>query len=240
MWYYKILKDDNKKISKKETCDFIDRLAMGCAYYCYKFISDSVNKDKSYTLYTLEIEAKKDVRQAMNNLYRYKADIKKRYPDLFVQKGQCVYTCVDNSKDSFERRALSNKSRYLFRVKHLAKIILSVRNRKINKIFWITKEGKAKYNVNNLTEMINSKLEKIGMKKLDCRTVYRYLKEVGEMIGKSADELYKEIKEKDGIIKASIQGSIHIGIFILEYFGTHLNMTTTPLGFAEYMFAKAG
>lgn len=124
------------------TNDFIDILSDGCAYFCYRHVLRDSHEDMNYQLISLKAWAEGEIMIALSDIikYKHKASKTPRIKDMFVKKGESVYTCLDKNLDSNTRRWMANKSRKLNRVKMLSKIIFSARNRNINKIYKVTKK----------------------------------------------------------------------------------------------------
>ena len=203
------------------TKDFIDILSDGCAYFCYRHVLRDSHEDMNYQLISLKAWAEGEIMIALSDIikYKHKASKTPRIKDMFVKKGESVYTCLDKSLDSNTRRRMANKSRKLNRVKMLSKIIFSARNRNINKIYKVTKKRTVKFNVSYLMDRLNIKLSKEGMMLISQRTVYRMIKEVLSMCCKTISDLYDEVKKNNGIVNTKDRKNVTIGHLRLSYRG---------------------
>jgi hypothetical protein len=203
------------------TNDFIDILSDGCAYFCYRHVLRDSHEDMNYQLISLKAWAEGEIMIALSDIikYKHKASKTPRIKDMFVKKGESVYTCLDKNLDSNTRRWMANKSRKLNRVKMLSKIIFSARNRNINKIYKVTKKRTVKFNVSYLMDRLNIKLSKEGMMLISQRTVYRMIKEVLSMCCKTISDLYDEVKKNNGIVNTKDRKNVTIGHLRLSYRG---------------------
>jgi hypothetical protein len=203
------------------TNDFIDILSDGCAYFCYRHVLRDSHEDMNYQLISLKAWAEGEIMIALSDIIKYKDKASKtpRIKDMFVKKGESVYTCLDKKLDSNTRRWMANKSRKLNRVKMLSKIIFSARNRNINKIYKVTKKRTVKFNVSYLMDRLNIKLSKEGMMLISQRTVYRMIKEVLSMCCKTISDLYDEVKKNNGIVNTKDRKNVTIGHLRLSYRG---------------------
>lgn len=203
------------------TNDFIDILSDGCAYFCYRHVLRDSHEDMNYQLISLKAWAEGEIMIALSDIikYNHKASKTPRIKDMFVKKGESVYTCLDKNLDSNTRRWMANKSRKLNRVKMLSKIIFSARNRNINKIYKVTKKRTVKFNVSYLMDRLNIKLSKEGMMRISQRTVYRMIKEVLSMCCKTISDLYDEVKKNNGIVNTKDRKNVTIGHLRLSYRG---------------------
>ena len=203
------------------TNDFIDILSDGCAYFCYRHVLRDSHEDMNYQLISLKAWAEGEIMIALSDIIKYKHRASKtpRIKDMFVKKGESVYTCLDKNLDSNTRRWMANKSRKLNRVKMLSKIIFSARNRNINKIYKVTKKRTVKFNVSYLMDRLNIKLSKEGMMLISQRTVYRMIKEVLSMCCKTISDLYDEVKKNNGIVNTKDRKNVTIGHLRLSYRG---------------------
>lgn len=208
------------------TKDFIDILSDGCAYFCYRHVLRDSHEDMNYQLISLKAWAEGEIMIALSDIikYKHKASKTPRIKDMFVKKGESVYTCLDKSLDSNTRRRMANKSRKLNRVKMLSKIIFSARNRNINKIYKVTKKRTVKFNVSYLMNRLNIKLSKEGMMLISQRTVYRMIKDVLSMCCKTISDLYDEVKKNNGIVNTKDRKSVTIGHLRLSYRGTIMHI----------------
>lgn len=208
------------------TKDFIDILSDGCAYFCYRHVLRDSHEDMNYQLISLKAWAEGEIMIALSDIikYKHKASKTPRIKDMFVKKGESVYTCLDKNLDSNTRRRMANKSRKLNRVKMLSKIIFSARNRNINKIYKVTKKRTVKFNVSYLMDRLNIKLSKEGMMLISQRTVYRMIKEVLSMCCKTISDLYDEVKKKNGIVNTKDRKNVNIGHLRLSYRGTIMHI----------------
>nr|DAJ22492.1 MAG TPA: hypothetical protein [Podoviridae sp. ctfN46] len=208
------------------TNDFIDILSDGCAYFCYRHVLRDSHEDMNYQLISLKAWAEGEIMIALSDIIKYKHRASKtpRIKDMFVKKGESVYTCLDKNLDSNTRRWMANKSRKLNRVKMLSKIIFSARNRNINKIYKVTKKRTVKFNVSYLMDRLNIKLSKEGMMLISQRTVYRMIKEVLSMCCKTISDLYDEVKKNNGIVNTKDRKNITIGHLRLSYRGTIMHI----------------
>lgn len=208
------------------TNDFIDILSDGCAYFCYRHVLRDSHEDMNYQLISLKAWAEGEIRIALSDIIKYKHRASKtpRIKDMFVKKGESVYTCLDKNIDSNTRRWMANKSRKLNRVKMLSKIIFSARNRNINKIYKVTKKRTIKFNVSYLMDRLNIKLSKEGMMLISQRTVYRMIKEVLSMCCKTISDLYDEVKKNNGIVNTKDRKNVTIGHLRLSYRGTIMHI----------------
>lgn len=203
------------------TNDFIDILSDGCAYFCYRHVLRDSHEDMNYQLISLKAWAEGEIMIALSDIikYKHKASKTPRIKDMFVKKGESVYTCLDKNLDSNTRRWMANKSRKLNRVKMLSKIIFSARNRNINKIYKVTKKRTVKFNVSYLMDRLNIKLSKEGMMLISQRTVYRMIKEVLSMCCKTISDLYDDVKKNNGIVNTKDRKNVTIGHIRLSYRG---------------------
>lgn len=208
------------------TKDFIDILSDGCAYFCYRHVLRDSHEDMNYQLISLKAWAEGEIMIALSDIikYKHKASKTPRIKDMFVKKGESVYTCLDKNLDSNTRRRMANKSRKLNRVKMLSKIIFSARNRNINKIYKVTKKRTVKFNVSYLMDRLNIKLSKEGMMLISQRTVYRMIKEVLSMCCKTISDLYDEVKKNNGIVNTKDRKNVNIGHLRLSYRGTIMHI----------------
>lgn len=208
------------------TNDFIDILSDGCAYFCYRHVLRDSHEDMNYQLISLKAWAEGEIMIALSDIikYKHKASKTPRIKDMFVKKGESVYTCLDKNLDSNTRRRMANKSRKLNRVKMLSKIIFSARNRNINKIYKVTKKRTVKFNVSYLMDRLNIKLSKEGMMLISQRTVYRMIKEVLSMCCKTISDLYDEVKKNNGIVNTKDRKNVNIGHLRLSYRGTIMHI----------------
>lgn len=208
------------------TNDFIDILSDGCAYFCYRHVLRDSHEDMNYQLISLKAWAEGEIMIALSDIikYKHKASKTPRIKDMFVKKGESVYTCLDKNLDSNTRRWMANKSRKLNRVKMLSKIIFSARNRNINKIYKITKKRTVKFNVSYLMDRLNIKLSKEGMMLISQRTVYRMIKDVLSMCCKTIQDLYDEVKKNNGIVNTKDRKNVNIGHLRLSYRGTIMHI----------------
>lgn len=208
------------------TKDFIDILSDGCAYFCYRHVLRDSHEDMNYQLISLKAWAEGEIMIALSDIikYKHKASKTPRIKDMFVKKGESVYTCLDKNLDSNTRRRMANKSRKLNRVKMLSKIIFSARNKNINKIYKVTKKRTVKFNVSYLMDRLNIKLSKEGMMLISQRTVYRMIKEVLSMCCKTISDLYDEVKKNNGIVNTKDRKNVNIGHLRLSYRGTIMHI----------------
>lgn len=208
------------------TNDFIDILSDGCAYFCYRHVLRDSHEDMNYQLISLKAWAEGEIMIALSDIikYKHKASKTPRIKDMFVKKGESVYTCLDKNLDSNTRRRMANKSRKLNRVKMLSKIIFSARNKNINKIYKVTKKRTVKFNVSYLMDRLNIKLSKEGMMLISQRTVYRMIKEVLSMCCKTISDLYDEVKKNNGIVNTKDRKNVNIGHLRLSYRGTIMHI----------------
>lgn len=208
------------------TKDFIDILSDGCAYFCYRHVLRDSHEDMNYQLISLKAWAEGEIMIALSDIikYKHKASKTQRIKDMFVKKGESVYTCLDKNLDSNTRRRMANKSRKLNRVKMLSKIIFSARNKNINKIYKVTKKRTVKFNVSYLMDRLNIKLSKEGMMLISQRTVYRMIKEVLSMCCKTISDLYDEVKKNNGIVNTKDRKNVNIGHLRLSYRGTIMHI----------------
>lgn len=231
------------------TNDFIDILSDGCAYFCYRHVLRDSHEDMNYQLISLKAWAEGEIMIALSDIikYKHKASKTPRIKDMFVKKGESVYTCLDKNLDSNTRRWMANKSRKLNRVKMLSKIIFSARNRNINKIYKVTKKRTVKFNVSYLMDRLNIKLSKEGMMLISQRTVYRMIKEVLSMCCKTISDLYDEVKKNNGIVNTKDRKNVTIGHLRLSYRGKIMHIIIAEdfikdvfLGVKGYEMSKAG
>lgn len=208
------------------TKDFIDILSDGCAYFCYRHVLRDSHEDMNYQLISLKAWAEGEIMIALSDIikYKHKASKTPRIKDMFVKKGESVYTCLDKNLDSNTRRRMANKSRKLNRVKMLSKIIFSARNKNINKIYKVTKKRTVKFNVSYLMDRLNIKLSKEGMMLISQRTVYRMIKEVLSMCCKTISDLYDEVKKNNGIVNTKDRKNVNIGHLRLSYRGNIMHI----------------
>lgn len=222
----KRMQDGNRDQIEINTNDFIDILSDGCAYFCYRHVLRDSHEDINYQLISLKAWAEGEIRIALSDIIKYKRKVSKtpRIKDMFVKKGESVYTCLDKNLDSNTRRRMANKSRKLNRVKMLSSIIFSARKRNINKIYKVTKKRTVKFNVSYLMDRLNIKLSKEGMLPISQRTVYRMIKDVLSMCCKTIQDLYNEVKNNNGIINSKDRKKINIGYLRLSYIGKKMHI----------------
>lgn len=222
----KRMQDGNRDQIEINTNDFIDILSDGCAYFCYRHVLRDSHEDINYQLISLKAWAEGEIRIALSDIIKYKHKASKipRIKDMFVKKGESVYTCLDKNLDSNTRRRMANKSRKLNRVKMLSSIIFSARKRNINKIYKVTKKRTVKFNVSYLMDRLNIKLSKEGMLPISQRTVYRMIKHVLSMCCKTIQDLYNEVKNNNGIINSKDRKKINIGYLRLFYIGKKMHI----------------
>lgn len=222
----KRMQDGKRDQIEINTNDFIDILSDGCAYFCYRHVLRDSHEDINYLLISLKAWAEGEIRIALSDIIRYKHKASKvaRIKDMFIKKGESVYTCLDKSLDSNTRRKMANKSRKLNRVKMLSKVIFSARRRNVNKIYKVTKKRTVKFNVSYLMEELNIKLSKEGMLSISQRTVYRMIKDILSMCGKTISDLYDEVKKNNGIINTKDRNKVNIGYMRLFYIGKKMHI----------------
>lgn len=208
------------------TDDFIDTLSDGCAYFCYRHALTECNEDINYQLISLKAWAEGEIRIALADIirYKYKASKDPDLKDMFVNKGMSIYTCLNKSLNSDERRCLANKSRRLSRIKILSTIIFSAGKRNIHKIYKKTKKG-AKLNIGYIMDRLNSKLDKVGMKNVRKSTIYNYLKIIINMCGKTISDLYDEAVSKGRIVPFRSKKGVVVGGMYLRYHGSWMRIT---------------
>ena len=229
----KRMQDGNRDQIEINTNDFIDILSDGCAYFCYRHVLRDSHEDINYQLISMKAWAEGEIRIALSDIIRYKHKASKvtRIKDMFIKKGESIYTCLDKSLDSNTRRKMANKSRKLNRVKMLSKVIFSARRRNVNKIYKVTKKRTIKFNVSYLMEELNIKLSKEGMLSISQRTVYRMIKDILSMCGKTISDLYDEVKKNNGIINTKDRNKVNIGHLRLFYKGKYMHILIS----AEYI-----
>lgn len=229
----KRMQDGNRDQIEINTNDFIDILSDGCAYFCYRHVLRDSHEDTNYQLISLKAWAEGEIRIALSDIIKYKHKASKipRIKDMFVKKGESIYTCLDKDLDSNTRRRMANKSRKLNRVKILSSIIFSARKRNINKIYKVTKKRTVKFNVSYLMNRLNIKLSKEGMLTISQRTVYRMIKDVLSMCCKTIQDLYNEVKNNNGIVNLKDRNEVNIGHLRLFYRGTKMHVLIS----AEYI-----
>lgn len=222
----KRMQDGNRDQIEINTNDFIDILSDGCAYFCYRHVLRDSHEDTNYQLISLKAWAEGEIRIALSDIIKYKRKASKipRIKDMFVKKGESIYTCLDKDLDSNTRRRMANKSRKLNRVKILSSIIFSARKRNINKIYKVTKKRTVKFNVSYLMNRLNIKLSKEGMLTISQRTVYRMIKDVLSMCCKTIQDLYNEVKNNNGIVNLKDRNKVNIGHLRLFYRGTKMHV----------------
>lgn len=222
----KRMQDGDRDQIEINTNDFIDILSDGCAYFCYRHVLRDSHEDINYQLISLKAWAEGEIRIALSDIIKYKRKASKtpRIKDMFVKKGESIYTCIDKNLDSDSRRKMANKSRKLNRVKMLSKVIFSARRRNVNKIYKVTKKRTVKFNVSYLMEELNIKLSKEGMLSISQRTVYRMIKDILSMCGKTISDLYDEVKKNNGIINTKDRKKVNIGHLRLFYKGKYMHI----------------
>lgn len=245
----KRMQDGNRDQIEINTNDFIDILSDGCAYFCYRHVLRDSHEDINYQLISLKAWAEGEIRIALSDIIKYKRKVSKipGIKDMFVKKGESIYTCLDKNLDSNTRRRMANKSRKLNRVKILSSIIFSARKRNINKIYKVTKKRTVKFNVSYLMNRLNIKLSKEGMLTISQRTVYRMIKDVLSMCCKTIQDLYNEVKNNNGIVNIKDRNKVNIGHLRLFYRGTKMHVLISAyyiknifLGEKHVEMSKAG
>lgn len=192
------MQDGNRDQIEINTNDFIDILSDGCAYFCYRHVLRDSHEDINYQLISLKAWAEGEIRIALSDIIKYKHKASKvpRIKDMFVKKGESIYTCIDKNLDSDSRRRMANKSRKLDRVRILSKIIFRARTRNVHHIYKVTKRKTVKFNVAYLLNELNKKLIGIGMREISQSTIYRYISMFLDMCKKSISDLYDEVKKQ--------------------------------------------
>lgn len=208
------------------TNDFIDILSDGCAYFCYRHVLRDSHEDINYQLISLKAWAEGEIRIALSDIIKYKRKVSKtpRIKDMFVKKGESVYTCLDKNLDSDSRRRMANKSRKLDRVKILSMIIFRARKRNVHRIYKVTKRKTVKFNVSYLMTELNKRLISIGMHEISQTTMYRYINMFLDMCKKTISDLYDEVIKNNGIINSKDRNKANIGHLRLFYRGTKMHV----------------
>ena len=154
--------------------------------------------------------------------YKHKASKTPRIKDMFVKKGESIYTCIDKNLDSDSRRRMANKSRKLDRVRILSKIIFRARTRNVHHIYKVTKRKTVKFNVVYLLNELNKKLIGIGMREISQSTIYRYISMFLDMCKKSISDLYEEVVKNNGVVNTKDNNNVTIGHIRASYKGSVL------------------
>lgn len=231
------------------TNDFINILSDGCAYFCYRHVLRDSHEDINYQLISLKAWAEGEIRIALSDIIKYKHKASKvpRIKDMFVKKGESIYTCIDKNLDSNARRKMANKSRKLDRVRILSKIIFSARIRNAHHIYKVTKRKTVKFNVSYLMVELNKRLISIGMHEISQTTMYRYINIFLDMCKKTISDLYDEVKKNNGIVNSKDRKKINIGYMRLFYIGKKMHILMSSdyiidvfLGEKHVEMSKAG
>ena len=206
------------------TNDFIDILSDGCAYFCYRHVLRDSHEDINYQLISLKAWAEGEIRIALSDIIKYKHKASKvpRIKDMFVKKGESIYTCIDKNLDSDSRRRMANKSRKLDRVRILSKIIFRARTRNVHHIYKVTKRKTVKFNVAYLLNELNKNLIDIGMQEISKSTIYRYISMFLDMCKKSISDLYEEVVKNNGVVNTKDNNNVTIGHIRASYKGSVL------------------
>nr|UWI23383.1 MAG: hypothetical protein [Bacteriophage sp.] len=245
----KRMQDGNRDQIEINTNDFIDILSDGCAYFCYRHVLRDSHEDINYQLISLKAWAEGEIRIALSDIikYKHKASKNPRIKDMFVKKGESIYTCIDKNLDSDSRRRMANKSRKLDRVRILSKIIFSARIRNAHHIYKVTKRKTVKFNVSYLMVELNKRLISIGMHEISQTTMYRYINIFLDMCKKTISDLYNEVKKNNGIVNLKDRNKVNIGHLRLFYRGTKMHVLISSdyiknvfLGEKHVEMSKAG
>lgn len=245
----KRMQDGNRDQIEINTNDFIDILSDGCAYFCYRHVLRDSHEDMNYQLISLKAWAEGEIMIALSDIikYKHKASKTPRIKDMFVKKGESVYTCLDKNLDSNTRRRMANKSRKLDRVRILSKIIFRARTRNVHHIYKVTKRKTVKFNVAYLLNELNKKLIGIGMREISQSTIYRYISMFLDMCKKNISDLYDEVKKYNGIANTKDRKNVTIGCLRLLYKGKYMHILISTeyikdvfLGEKSYEMSKAG
>lgn len=222
----KRMQDGNRDQIEINTNDFIDILSDGCAYFCYRHVLRDSHEDINYQLISLKAWAEGEIRIALSDIIKYKRKVSKtpRIKDMFVKKGESIYTCIDKNLDSDSRRRMANKSRKLDRVKMLSMIIFRARKRNVHRIYKVTKRKTVKFNVSYLMTELNKRLIIIGMHEISQTTMYRYINMFLDMCKKTISDLYDEVRKNNGIINSKDRNKANIGHLRLFYRGTKMHV----------------
>ena len=222
----KRMQDGNRDQIEINTNDFIDILSDGCAYFCYRHVLRDSHEDINYQLISLKAWAEGEIMIALSDIIKYKRKVSKtpRIKDMFVKKGESIYTCIDKNLDSDSRRRMANKSRKLDRVKMLSMIIFRARKRNVHRIYKVTKRKTVKFNVSYLMTELNKRLIIIGMHEISQTTMYRYINMFLDMCKKTISDLYDEVRKNNGIINSKDRNKANIGHLRLFYRGTKMHV----------------
>lgn len=229
----KRMQDGNRDQIEINTNDFIDILSDGCAYFCYRHVLRDSHEDINYQLISLKAWSEGEIRIALSDIIKYKHKASKvpRIKDMFVKKGESIYTCIDKNLDSDSRRRMANKSRKLDRVKMLTMIIFRARKRSVHRIYKVTKRKTVKFNVGYLMTELNKRLISIGMHEISQTTMYRYINMFLDMCKKTISDLYDEVRKNNGIVNSKDRNKVNIGHLRLFYRGTKMYVLIS----AEYI-----